>query len=249
MGKEPGQPKNTQNHDFQKDAENVEIEQEEKLRLLSRINKGLESEIERMGNNYITSLKNIGYDLKGFWPYLSKRIYEEAVPAAGISAVKLAMAKLDNMEEDIENLDEACEIFGHEVRHVLPSNDKTHYSEVFYSALMRFIADEATAVADRDYSFYMYDRLGDKKKAEESKKKVEKAWKEIKEIEKHNSVDVDSVFLYLENHKDEVSREIHEAYAEFIERIKETPEYQVDLGQVLLEVKQEVENEIAKLIH
>ena len=175
---------------------------------------------QKLSDSYFTTINipNLAFYLKDERPDLEKIIKEQIMPKVTITMAQEVMDKLKNGITS-ESLSECRNSLGHQL---LPFG-----RDVYIEALKKFRGDMNIIFISRDAPNtlrWLAGDLGD----EEMERLVAKKDK-MSETELANYEGIN----------------LQRAYVEFMEKIKDTDEYKVDLKATILEVKQELEKELA----
>lgn len=212
------------------------MERQEKIDMLEYV-KNVKDHLDSV---YITGLLNDGSFLQKLGMNdLSQEIYSKFIPKAVMLSVNRAMNSLGNDSEmSIDNLSSFWHEIGHEAKKgaVFTANySREIVDEKFISAALKFCAEVNILTRSFSNASYLFKKLGNNEKFEQYKK-----------LDEELGDDYDSVDKYWPDHLPEIYEGIHKAYSEFIEAVKDTEEFNVDLEQVYKDVLQRVDEELAK---
>jgi hypothetical protein len=177
----------------------------------------------------MTSLINLGDTLEDFGMLdLSRRVKDEVIPKTIIVDIQDAMNVIEG------NIDAAYAIFGHEVR----KGSGFSSNENFNRSVSRFCITFALLMKDYGWAegVYKFD-LHDKEEAARMEKLKEESSNEDWKVTRN----------YVKEHGQEIIEGVQKAYSEFMETVKDSPENNVNLGELYLEIMKVIGEKIAEL--
>jgi hypothetical protein len=153
------------------------------------------------------------------------------------------MTYLDTDSPQLTNLLQFQNLFGHDVKKgaaIYNNNEgerERNPNNTFRLSALQFVVDVLVILRNFDAAQWDYRSMGNTEKAKEMKKLAESMTLEEKM----------GMNAYYEVHMPEIVVQIRQAYARFVEAVKDTTEYNIDYKKSCIEIRDKVNEEMVKL--
>jgi len=171
---------------------------------------------------------------------LRDRVYSEALPKAIILSVQEAIGFIDeNSEINRRKLNAYYSVIGHKVRAgampkmspMLGTGDKT-----VNMAALKLCAESGALMREYAWAGNIFRGIGDQERAEE-----------MEALAQQQSEPFGEDWEYLETHASEIGANIRKAYTDFIETVKDTKKFNVNLDKLRKDLEEFYKEILAQL--